>query len=275
MATAVAMEPRISEPFLFQPRISESGIAPDRGLLGKVALITGASRGIGRAIALELAARGASVAINYRSNEAAAEELKHGVLHSGGVCELFRGDVSNREDARQLLHNVYASFSRVDILVNNAGITRDRSVRNMTEDDWEQVIDTNLNSVFYCTKAALPFMIQGGFGRIVSIASFVGQAGNFGQVNYAASKGGIIAMTKSLALELAKYGITANVVAPGFTETEMVAAMPGKVLEQTIGRVPLRRLAQPEEIAKAVAFLICDGAYITGQQINVNGGIYM
>jgi acetoacetyl-CoA reductase/3-oxoacyl-[acyl-carrier protein] reductase len=145
----------------------------------------------------------------------------------------------------------------------------------MTDDDWAEVIDTNLNSVFYCTTAALPVMIDQKYGRIVSIASFVGQAGNFGQANYAASKGGIIAMTKVLALELAKFNITANVIAPGFTETEMVAAIPGDVLEQIRAKIPMRRLARPEEIAKAVAFLICDGDYITGQQINVNGGIYM
>jgi acetoacetyl-CoA reductase/3-oxoacyl-[acyl-carrier protein] reductase len=145
----------------------------------------------------------------------------------------------------------------------------------MTDDDWCDVIDTNLNSVFYCTSAAIPGMIEQKHGRIVNIASFVGQAGNFGQANYAASKAGIIAFTKVLALELARYNITANVVAPGFTATDMVAAMPADVLDQIRAKIPLRRLATPEEIAKAAAFLIVDGDYITGQQINVNGGIYM
>ena len=253
----------------------EAGISVDRRLEGKVALITGASRGIGRAIALELADRGAAVAVNFRTSQSAAEELRRDIHHAGCECELFQGDISDRQHARKLIADVFDCFHRIDILVNNAGITRDRSIRKMTDDDWAEVIETNLNSVFYCTSAALPTMIDQKYGRIVNIASFSGQAGNFGQANYAASKGGIIAMTKVLALELAKYNITANVVAPGFTETEMVAAIPGDILEQIRAKIPLRRLARPEEIAKAVAFLLCDGDYITGQQINVNGGIYM
>jgi acetoacetyl-CoA reductase len=260
MATATYPEPRV---------------AVERRLEGKVALITGASRGIGRAIALELADRGASIAVNYRSSESAAEEVRYDIRLSGNDCELFQGDISDREHARRLIRDVYDTFHNVEFLVNNAGITRDRSIRKMTDDEWSEVIDTNLSSVFYCTSAVLPLMIEQRFGRIVNIASFSGQAGNFGQANYAASKGGIIAMTKVLALELAKYNITANVVAPGFTETEMVAAIPSDVLEQILNRIPLRRLAQPEEIAKAVAFLICEADYVTGQQINVNGGIYM
>jgi acetoacetyl-CoA reductase/3-oxoacyl-[acyl-carrier protein] reductase len=188
---------------------------------------------------------------------------------------LFQEDVSDREHARKLVSVVVECFRRLDILVNNAGITRDRSIRKMTDEDWTEVIETNLNSVFYCTSAAVPTMIDQKYGRIVNIASFSGQAGNFGQAHYAASKGGIIAMTKVLALELAKYNITANVIAPGFTATEMVGAIPAEILEQILARIPLRRLAKPEEIAKAVAFLLCDGDYITGQQINVNGGIYM
>ena len=253
----------------------QSDIRVARSLEGKVALITGASRGIGRAIAFELAERGAEIAINYRTSLSAAQEVRDAIRETGGDCELFQGDVSDREHARRLIDEVHDHFRHVDILVNNAGITRDRSIRKMTDDDWAEVIDTNLNSVFYCTSAVLPVMVEQRYGRIVSIASFVGQAGNFGQVNYAASKGGIIAMTKSLALELAKYNITANIVAPGFTETEMVAAIPSEILEQIQARIPLKRLARPEEVAKAVAFLVCDGAYITGQQINVNGGIYM
>lgn len=246
-----------------------------RPLAGKVALVTGASRGIGRAIAIELAERGAEVAVNYRSRLIAAEEVRNHILDTGGECELFQGDVSDRMEARRLVNAVHEQFHHIDILVNNAGITRDRSIRKMTDDDWTQVIDTNLNSVFYCTSAVLPAMIEQQYGRIVNIASFVGQAGNFGQANYAASKGAIIAFTKVLALELAKYNIAVNVVAPGFTETDMVAAIPAEILEQIRARIPLKRLARPEEVAKAVAFLICDGDCITGQQINVNGGIYM
>ena len=254
---------------------SETRMSIERGLEGKVALITGASRGIGRAIALELAHRGATVAVNFRTSQSAAEELKREIHQVGCECELFQGDISDRQHARRLIRDVFNNFRRVDILVNNAGITRDRSIRKMTDDDWAEVIDTNLNSVFYCTSAALPVMIEHKYGRIVNIASFSGQAGNFGQANYAASKGGIIAMTKVLALELAKFNITANVVSPGFTETEMVAAIPNDVLEQILAKIPLKRLAQPQEVAKAVAFLVCEGDYITGQQINVNGGIYM
>jgi 3-oxoacyl-(acyl-carrier-protein) reductase len=253
----------------------EARISIQRQLEGKIALITGASRGIGRAIAMELAQRGATIAVNFRTSQSSAEELRREIHQTGCDCELFQGDISDRQHARQLLQNVNDIFHRVDILVNNAGITRDRSIRKMTDDDWAEVIDTNLSSVFYCTSAAVPLMIENKFGRIVNIASFSGQAGNFGQANYAASKGGIIAMTKVLALELARFNITANVVAPGFTETEMVAAMPPDVLAQIVAKIPIKRLARPEEVAKAVAFLLCDGDYITGQQINVNGGIYM
>ena len=253
----------------------ETRISVERPLEGKVALITGSSRGIGRAIARELAHRGASIAVNFRTGLIAAEQVRTEINEMGCDCRLFQADVSDRHGARKLIQDVVDLYNRVDILVNNAGITRDRSIRKMTDLDWTEVIDTNLNSLFYCVSAAIPAMIENRYGRIVSIASFVGQAGNFGQMNYAASKGGIIAGTKVLALELARYNITANVVAPGFTETEMVAAIPGDVLQQILGRIPLRRLAHPEEVAKAVAFLVCDGDYITGQQINVNGGIYM
>lgn len=253
----------------------EEKLSLERSLIGKVALITGASRGIGRAIAMELAQRGASVAVNYRASMSAAEEVRYDIRQTGQDCELFQGDVSHCEHARRLVQDVHSRFHRIDILVNNAGITRDRSVRKMSDQDWAEVIETNLNGVFYCTSAVVPHMVEQKYGRIVNVASVVGQAGNFGQVNYAASKGGIIAMTKALALELAKYNITVNVIAPGFTDTDMVAATPADILEQILAKIPLKRLAHPEEIAKAAAFLICDGNYITGQQINVNGGIYM
>ena len=253
----------------------EARISIQRPLEGKVALVTGSSRGIGRAIAIELAHRGATVAVNFKSSQNKAEELRKEIHEMGCDCELFQEDVSDRQEARKLVQDVVERFHGIDILINNAGITRDRSIRKMTDEDWAEVIDTNLNSIFYCTSAALPTMIEHKYGRIVSIASFVGQAGNFGQANYAASKAGVIGLTKVLALELARYNITANVVAPGFTETEMVVAIPTNILEQILARIPLRRLALPAEVAKAVAFLVCDGDYITGQQINVNGGIYM
>ncbi len=260
MDTAVLMEPKL---------------ALSRPLEGRVALVTGASRGIGRAIARELADRGAVVVINFFNSIGRAQELREDIERSGGEACLMQGDVSNRQEARRAIHKLLEVYGRLDILVNNAGITRDRSIRKMTDSDWLEVIETNLNSMFYCTSAAVPAMVEHKYGRIVNIASFSGQAGNFGQANYAASKGGIIAFTKVLALELAKYNITANVVAPGFTSTDMLAAVPGEIQDQIRTRIPLGRFAEPLEIAKAAAFLICDGDYVTGQQININGGIYM
>jgi len=255
--------------------LPELVIPASKSLSGKVALITGASRGIGRAIALELASRGATVAVNCHSNLAKAAAVRDQIVDTGGVSEVFQGDVAASSDARRLIREVAAVYDRIDILVNNAGITRDKSIRKMTDDEWNEVIETNLNSAFYCTSAALPSMIEQNFGRIVNVASFVGQTGNFGQANYAASKGGLIAFTKVLALELAKFNITANVIAPGFTATEMTERIPVDRLDTIRERIPMHRLAKPEEIAKAAAFLICDGDYITGQQINVNGGIFM
>lgn len=254
---------------------SEIKLSAYRPLQYKVALVTGASRGIGRAIARELAARGATVVINFRNSLGPAEELRSEIERNGGESRLLQGDVSNRQEARRLIRELLEVYGRLDILVNNAGITRDKSIRKMSDEDWLEVIEMNLNSLFYCTSAAIPAMIDQKFGRIVNISSFSGQAGNFGQANYAASKGGIIAFTKVLALELAKFNITANVIAPGFTATDMLAAVPGDILEQIKTRIPLRRFADPAEIAKAAAFLICDGDYITGQQININGGLYM
>jgi acetoacetyl-CoA reductase/3-oxoacyl-[acyl-carrier protein] reductase len=253
----------------------EQQLSSIRPLEGKVCLITGGSRGIGRAIAVELAKRGGTVAINYRASLSNAEELRNQIREDGGECDLFQNDISDRLQARSLVRDVLDRYRHIDVLVNNAGITRDRSIRKMTDEDWAEVIETNLNSVFYCTSAVLAGMIAQEYGRIVNIASFSGQAGNFGQANYAASKGGIIAMTKVLALELARYNITANVIAPGFTETDMLAAVPPDIKESIKARIPMRRFGIPEETAKAAAFLICDGDYITGQQINVNGGVYM
>jgi acetoacetyl-CoA reductase/3-oxoacyl-[acyl-carrier protein] reductase len=244
-------------------------------LKGKVALVTGAAQGIGRAIALELAQRGAAVAVNYRSSTGYAESLAQQIRDSGGQCLLIAGDVADKDEARRVVQTVLDHWMRLDILVNNAGITRDKSLRKMADDEWADVINVNLNGTFYCTSAALPAMIEQKFGRIINISSMVAQAGNVGQANYAASKGGIISFTKSLALEMAKFNITANAIAPGFTCTEMLAKIPDNVLEQIRMRIPLQRFAQPEEIAKAVAFLAADGDYITGQQLNVNGGMYM
>jgi 3-oxoacyl-(acyl-carrier-protein) reductase len=251
-----------------------SGPATD-SLKGRVALVTGGSRGIGRAISLELARNGAAVAVNFVSNAAAAEAVAADIRAMGGECLLVQGDVSKKEAARSVVGKIQEAWKKIDILVNNAGITRDRTMKKMTDEDWEAVIAVNLNGTYYCTAAAMPAMIEQKFGRIINIASIVGETGAFGQSNYASSKGGIIAFTKCLALELAKEGITANVVAPGYTGTEMVEAMPQEVLDKICARIPLRRLARPEEVAKAVLFLARDADYITGFTLDVNGGLYM
>ena len=252
---------------------------------GRVAFVSGGSRGIGRAIALALAAEGARVAINYFSNEAAAHEVidamlaarsEHGQSADDGNQYLaLQGDVSVAEQARGMVTHVAEQWGRLDVLVNNAGITRDRTLRKLTDEDWTSVINNNLNSVYYCTTAAMPVMINQQFGRIINISSYVGQAGNFGQANYGASKGGIIAFTKTAALELARYNITVNALAPGFTLTDMLAKVPESVQDQIKAKIPMGRFGMPEEIAKAVLFLAADGDYVTGQQINVNGGVYM
>lgn len=244
-------------------------------LKGRVALVTGAARGIGRAIALELAHRGAAVAVNYRTSQTEAENLKEEIEAAGAECMLVKGDVASSDEAHRVIREVLDAWKRLDVLVNNAGITRDRSFRKMADDEWADVINVNLNGTYYCTSAAIPAMIEQKFGRIINISSYVGQAGAFGQANYAASKGGMIAFTKAVAIEMAKYNITVNAVAPGFTCTEMLAQIPANVMEQIKAKIPMGRLARPDEIAKAAAFLACDGAYITGQQLNINGGIYM
>lgn len=244
-------------------------------LMGKFAIVTGASRGIGRAIALELAREGAKVALNYQSNEALAEKVAAELRAGGGECMLVRANVADSAEARGLIKTVVDAWGRLDILVNNAGITRDKSLRKMTDDDWLAVIGTNLNAVFFCTTAAMQPMLAQKYGRIINISSMNGQMAAFGQANYGASKGGIIAFTKTAALELAKSGITVNVIAPGFTLTDMLSQVPEDVQSQIKLRIPIGRFGMPEEIAKAVTFLAADGDYITGQQINVNGGAYM
>jgi len=244
-------------------------------LKGKVALVTGASRGIGRHIALQLAQRGADVAINYRSRQSEGDEVAREIEATGVRALAFQADLSKMPEARSLVRQVQDQWGRIDILVNNAGITKDKSMKKLTDDDWNDVLDTNLGSVYATCSEVLKIMMDQKYGRIINITSFVGQAGNFGQANYAASKGGIIAFTKTLALEMAKYNITVNAIAPGFTETEMLAQVPENIREQIIARVPMGRFGKPEEIARAVVFLAAEGDYITGQQINVNGGVYM
>ncbi|MCX7792261.1 MAG: 3-oxoacyl-ACP reductase FabG [Chloroflexaceae bacterium] len=244
---------------------------------GQVAIVTGAGKGIGRAIALALGAEGARVAVNYLSSAAAAEEVAATINGESGQDRAFaiKANVSDPVESRDLIKKVLERWGRLDIMVNNAGITRDRSIRKMTDEDWLEVIQTNLNAVFFCTTAAMQPMIEQKYGRIINISSMNGQTAAFGQANYGASKGGIIAFSKTAALELARFNITVNVVAPGFTMTDMLAKVPENVQEQIKSRIPMGRFGKPEEVAKAVVFLAADGDYITGAQINVNGGAYM
>jgi NAD(P)-dependent dehydrogenase (short-subunit alcohol dehydrogenase family) len=205
----------------------------------------------------------------------AAEAVAKDIRELGGECMLVQGDVSNKEEARRVVKEVTDKWLRLDILVNNAGITRDRTLKKMSDEDWAEVIAVNLNGTFYTTHAALPAMMNQRFGRIINISSVVGQAGAFGQANYSASKGGIIAFTKTLALETARYNITANVIAPGYTSTDMVQAIPKEIADRVKATIPMGRFAEPEEVAKAAGFLAADADYITGQELNVNGGFYM
>ncbi len=244
-------------------------------LNGKTALVTGASRGIGRAIAIELAREGASVAVNYQNNDAKAQEVIDEIAKLGGAAMLAKANLADPKDARAMVKYVADEFRHLDILVNNAGITRDALLKKLTDEDWMTVIQTNLNACFYCTSAAIPIMTAQSYGRIINISSLNGQVGAMGQANYSASKGAIIAFTRTAALELSKSGITVNSVAPGYTETDMFARVPAEIQTQIKAKIPLGRFAQPEEIAKAVIFLAADGDYITGQQIGVNGGALM
>lgn len=244
-------------------------------LAGKIAIVTGASRGIGRAIAMALAKEGAAIAVNYRESKSEAQRVVEELNALGAKTMLAQANVSNGSETREMVQRVVKTWGRIDVMVNNAGITRDKTLRKMTDEDWFEVINTNLNSVYYGVMAVMPLMIEQKFGRIINISSFVGQAGNFGQANYSASKGGIIAFTKTAAIELAKYNITVNALAPGFTLTDMLAKVPENVQAQIKSRIPMGRFGLPEEVAKAVLFLAADADYVTGQQINVNGGVYM
>ena len=248
----------------------------DLSLKDRVAVVTGGSRGIGRAIALEFAARGAAVVVNYHKSPEAANEVVKQIVDAGGKAAAFQADVSNFKQAEDLVKFALETFGDLHILVNNAGITRDTLIMMMSEADWDAVIDTNLKSTFNCSKAAVKHMMRKRYGRIVNIASVAGQMGNPGQANYSASKGGQIALTKSLGRELATRNITVNALAPGFVDTEILDAMSQETLESALKMVPLGRKGKPEEIAYAAAFLASDqAAYITGQVLGVDGGMAM
>ncbi|MDT8860148.1 3-oxoacyl-[acyl-carrier-protein] reductase [Alkalihalobacillus sp. MEB130] len=246
----------------------------NKSLAGKVAIVTGGSRGIGSTIAKELAKKGAQVVINYNSAKEAADEVLFEIEQLGGSAVSFQANVANFDEAQSLVENTQNYYGKVDILVNNAGITRDRTFRKLSEKDWNEVINVNLNSIYHTTSAVINPMLEQKFGRIINMSSIIGQAGGFGQTNYSASKAGMIGFTKSLALETARSGITVNAICPGYIETEMVKEIPEKVKEQLISKIPMQRLGQTSEIADAVLFL-ANNSYITGQCINVNGGLYM
>lgn len=245
-------------------------------LEGRVAVVTGSSRGIGRAIALELANRGAAVTINYLRSTQAAEEVVRQIQGSGGRALAYQADVSDFEQSQELIKFAISNFGGLDVLINNAGITRDTLIMRMSETDWDIVQSTNLKSTFNCSKAAVRHMMRKRHGRIVNITSVSGQIGNAGQSNYSASKAGQIGFTKALAREVASRKITVNAIAAGFIETDIWAGVSEKALQTALSFIPLGRKGQPEEIAYAVAFLASDqAAYITGQVLGVDGGMAM
>jgi 3-oxoacyl-[acyl-carrier protein] reductase len=245
-------------------------------LTNKVALVTGGSRGIGRAIAIALAEKGAKVAINYAGREDAANETVSIIQKNGGEAIAIKANVANYEEVEQMVKQVIDTFGSLDILVNNAGITRDNLILRLKEEDWDDVINTNLKGVFNCTKAVTRQMMKQRSGRIINISSVVGVAGNAGQANYVAAKAGVIGLTKTTAKELASRNITVNAIAPGFIETEMTDQLGVDLKQEMLKQIPLGSFGQPEDVANVVTFLASDQSrYITGQTIHVDGGMVM
>ncbi len=243
-------------------------------LEGKVALVTGGSRGIGKAIVLALANAGAATAINYRENKKAAEEVLEMVAARDGKGIIVQADVSDREACTKMVMETVDYLGRIDILINNAGITRDNIMARMKQEEWEEVIQINLTGVYNCCQSVIrPLLKQKKGGRIINISSIAGIYGNSGQANYASAKAGVIALTKSLSRELGSRGITVNAIAPGLIETEMTAVMPEKIKDESLNRISLGRFGKPEEVADAVLFLAARGDYITGQVLSVDGGL--
>lgn len=244
--------------------------------MSKVAFITGATRGIGRAIALELAKEGYNIALNYRTENEALETLKKEISELGVECYPVQGDVSKAEDSERMTKEIIEHLEQIDVLVNNAGITKDKLIQRMKEEEFTDVINVNLVGTFNITKNVIKYMTKKRYGKIINISSVVGISGNAGQSNYAASKAGIIGFTKSIAKELASRNITANAVAPGFIQTDMTNVLKDEVKEAIEGTIPLKRLGTAEDVAKVVKFLASDDSnYITGQVINVDGGMLM
>jgi acetoacetyl-CoA reductase len=247
----------------------------EQRLEGQVAVITGASRGIGRACAEELAREGAAIVVNYFTNQEAADALVGDIVSNGGRAIAVRAGVGHPDDCKALIEKTIETYGQIDILVNNAGVNRDRTLKRLSTDEWLEVINTDLNSVFYCTSAAIPHMVERNYGRIIVMSSIIGQMGNSGQSNYAAAKAGMIAFAKSAAKELARNNITVNAMCPGFVETDMVTSLTPEVQESLLKQIPLGRFGRPEEVAAFVRFLCTEGDWITGQQFNPNGGQYM
>jgi 3-oxoacyl-(acyl-carrier-protein) reductase len=245
-------------------------------LKGRTALVTGGSRGIGHAIALALAEEGADVAVNYVSSEVPAKQVVEQIQKMGRRAILAQADVADFPDTFRMAQDVLKEFGHLDILINNAGINSDKTFVKMDHASWRKVLAINLDGVFNCSKVFIDQMIKQSWGRVVNITSVIGQIGNFGQANYAASKAGVAAFTKSLAKELAAKGVTVNAVAPGFIETEMVDAIPEKVRNRLLDQIPMRRFGKSEEVARACVYLCSrDGDYITGAELSINGGLFM
>jgi 3-oxoacyl-[acyl-carrier protein] reductase len=244
-------------------------------LAGKVALVTGAAQGIGKAVALLLARHGADIAVSDVNLEKAEETVRE-IQAIGRRSMAIRSDVSRLDDVERMVQTILEQMGKIDILVNNAGVARDKLILRMTEEDWDMVLDVNLKGTFHCTKAVVRHMSKQRSGKIVNIASVVGEMGNVGQANYSASKAGVIGLTKTIAREFAQRGINVNAIAPGYIETPMTEALPEKAKEELKKMIPMERLGLPEDVAQAVLFLVSEASsYITGQVVNVNGGIYM
>src|SRR5881398_1075999 len=245
-------------------------------LKGRTALVTGGSRGIGRAVALALAEEGADVAVNYVASEAAAKDVAEHIGKIGRRAMLAQADVADYPDTFRMAQEVLREFGHLDILVNNAGINSDKTFVKMDHASWRKVLGINLDGVFNCTKVFIYQMLKQNYGRVVNITSVIGQIGNFGQANYAASRAGVAAFTKSLAKELAGKGVTVNALAPGFIETEMIEGIPEKVRQKLLDQIPLKRFGRADEVARSVVYMCsADGDYITGSELSINGGLLM